>query len=322
MIRKNTLISILGAGLILCGVGIIGAYSYFSYDTEKRIKESIANSVITVKQGTAVIEDSPSTSSSLIDFKSNKRIEVLNKDQEIKGVKTYCNVIDIPRLGIKSYINEGVTKKALAYGVGHHTETALPGTKGNCVIAGHSSSTFKCVFNRLKEIQLLDSFFIYDADGNKHKYYVTDKYVCDPSDTSILYNDSSATTSSTILYTCTNGGRNRLVVVGLELTDEQYAEYKKEFKDIVLRDLLKLNDSFTVEPICTEITSRGQPREKHYSFNYEYSSLSSDKTIKDNLLSCMVGDNAFNKEHKFDRNYSIGYGIRLNGGILNDISKN
>jgi sortase A len=45
--------------------------------------------------------------------------------------------IEIPRLRIRAIVAEGVDTKTLGRAVGHITSTALPGTPGNCALAGH-----------------------------------------------------------------------------------------------------------------------------------------------------------------------------------------
>jgi sortase A len=53
---------------------------------------------------------------------------------EQKGV---LGRIEIPRLHITAIVAEGVDMKTLSRAVGHVTSTALPGSPGNCALAGH-----------------------------------------------------------------------------------------------------------------------------------------------------------------------------------------
>jgi sortase A len=45
--------------------------------------------------------------------------------------------LEIPRLRIAAMVAEGADSKTLGRAVGHVTATALPGSPGNCVLAGH-----------------------------------------------------------------------------------------------------------------------------------------------------------------------------------------
>jgi sortase A len=50
--------------------------------------------------------------------------------------------LDVPRLGVRRVILAGATGATLAFGPGHVDGTALPGTPGNVVLAGHRDSWF------------------------------------------------------------------------------------------------------------------------------------------------------------------------------------
>lgn len=45
--------------------------------------------------------------------------------------------LEIPRLAISAVVAEGVDLKTLGRAVGHVSSTALPGSRGNCALAGH-----------------------------------------------------------------------------------------------------------------------------------------------------------------------------------------
>jgi LPXTG-site transpeptidase (sortase) family protein len=45
--------------------------------------------------------------------------------------------LEIPRLGITAMVAEGADSKTLGRAIGHVSTTALPGSPGNCVLAGH-----------------------------------------------------------------------------------------------------------------------------------------------------------------------------------------
>jgi sortase A len=51
--------------------------------------------------------------------------------------------LEIPRLGISTMITEGVTRQALARGIGHVPGTAFPGERGNVGLAAHRDTYFR-----------------------------------------------------------------------------------------------------------------------------------------------------------------------------------
>jgi sortase A len=77
--------------------------------------------------------------------------------------------LSIPRLGTELYVFEGTDEKDLRIGPGHMPGTAMPGAKGNCVIAGHRDTHFRA----LKDIRQGDEIvletkrgrFVYAVDG-------------------------------------------------------------------------------------------------------------------------------------------------------------
>ena len=87
----------------------------------------------------------------------------------------------IPRLDAQLYVVEGDTVRDLRRGPGHLRGTALPGGKGNCVIAGHRDTHFRV----LKDIRTGDDIVLQTRAG-KFLYRVQKLEVVPPSDTAPL----------------------------------------------------------------------------------------------------------------------------------------
>lgn len=51
--------------------------------------------------------------------------------------------IEIPRLGIRAMVADGIDAPTLELAVGHIPETAAPGSPGNCGLAGHRDTFFR-----------------------------------------------------------------------------------------------------------------------------------------------------------------------------------
>lgn len=264
MKRRDVLLTCLGSSCIISGLSIFGFYSYYNNKMESTIKENIDKSTIYVTntETSNVTENSGST---LVD--TTVAVENVDEDQVVKEVKTYSNVLSIPKLNILAYINEGVSKDALAGGVGRHEETANIGELGNCVVAGHASDIYNCILNNLDKINLFDSFEVYDSSGKKHTYYVTQKFICEPDDVGILASSTMDKSMFTI-YTCINKGSQRLVVEGTELTEAELAKYKENLHNIYVTNMLNFNESFNIESIYTELQVRELAKNRHYSVNY------------------------------------------------------
>lgn len=264
MKRRDVLLICLGSSCIISGLSIFGFYSYYNNKMESTIKENIDKSTIYVTntETSNVTENSGST---LVD--TTVAVENVDEDQVVKEVKTYSNVLSIPELNILAYINDGVSKDALAGGVGRHEETANIGELGNCVVAGHASDIYNCILNNLDKINLFDSFEVYDSSGKKHIYYVTQKFICEPDDVGILASSAMDKSMFTI-YTCTNKGSQRLVVEGTELTEAELAKYKENLHNIYVTNMLNFNESFNIESIYTELQVRELAKNRHYSVNY------------------------------------------------------
>jgi LPXTG-site transpeptidase (sortase) family protein len=89
--------------------------------------------------------------------------------------------LEIPRLGLSAMVREGVEPSTLRKAVGHVPGTALPGQRGNFVVAGHRDSFFR----RLRLIQNNDEIRI-RTRIRAFTYHVTALSVVDPNDTQSL----------------------------------------------------------------------------------------------------------------------------------------
>ncbi len=102
--------------------------------------------------------------------------------------------IEIPRIGLKTMILEGVSQRTLALAVGHIPGTALPGKTGNVGLAGHRDTFFRS----LAGIHLDDAIVLTTLDGS-YRFRVKSCEVVSPRDTRVL--EDSAQPSLT-LVTC------------------------------------------------------------------------------------------------------------------------
>ena len=102
--------------------------------------------------------------------------------------------IQVPRLQLKAIVVQGDSHTILRRAVGHIPETALPGTLGNVVLAGHRDTFFR----PLRNIRLGDAITLKTSDG-AFQYLVESTEVVPASAVEVL----NATTGRTLtLITC------------------------------------------------------------------------------------------------------------------------
>jgi sortase A len=93
---------------------------------------------------------------------------------------TFAKLI-IPRLDAELYVEEGDNTADLRRGPGHLIGTALPGSTGNCVIAGHRDTHFRI----LKDIRDGDDIVLQTPAG-QFLYRVQKTRVISPEDVGVL----------------------------------------------------------------------------------------------------------------------------------------
>ena len=90
-------------------------------------------------------------------------------------------LLTIPRLSTELYVMEGDGNNELLRGPGHLADSAMPGTRGNCVIAGHRDTHFRI----LHEIRKGDDINVRTNAGT-FVYRVDTISVVSPSNTTSL----------------------------------------------------------------------------------------------------------------------------------------
>jgi sortase A len=101
---------------------------------------------------------------------------------------------EIPRLNTELFVVSGTGKAELRRGPGTLEGTALPGDRGNAVIAGHRDTHFRV----LKDVKKGDRILI-ERDGEEFTYVVSNMKIVKPSETQVL---RPTETSKLTLVTC------------------------------------------------------------------------------------------------------------------------
>ena len=112
---------------------------------------------------------------------------------------------------IEYYILSGATGNALAFAPGHYQGSALPGTMGTTVIAGHRDTQFRF----LENLAIGDELMIENVEGRTISYHVGDKSIFNSQKENLTIDNDS---SQLKLVTCypfaaiNPGGPLRMVV--------------------------------------------------------------------------------------------------------------
>jgi sortase A len=122
--------------------------------------------------------------------------------------------IQVPRLHLKAIVVQGSSHTILRRAVGHIPETALPGTPGNVVLAGHRDTFFR----PLRNIRLGDAITFRTSDG-AFQYVVESTAVVAASEVGVL---AASATPTLTLITCfpfdyLGAAPNRFIVRAHEL---------------------------------------------------------------------------------------------------------
>jgi LPXTG-site transpeptidase (sortase) family protein len=89
--------------------------------------------------------------------------------------------LSIPRVRLRAIVLEGTSRHLLLLGPGHMADSAVPGTIGNAVIAGHRDTFFRHI-DRLRHG---DEIYVLKG-GKQFRYVVIDKKVVESDDLSVL----------------------------------------------------------------------------------------------------------------------------------------
>ena len=199
--------------ILLGGILCVAAYSVH-YEAEVDMHELLYEN-----------ENSIYTTPTPLSFISNESVD---GDMQVAEVKSLKNCIVISSCGIKAPLVEGTLSDDLRVGVGHFVNTPKIGQNGNCCYAGHYSTIYNCVFNGIEKIKLWDCIEMYNSNGKRYVYYVTEKYITEPTDMTVL--NGVTTECRLTLVTCAENGTKRLIVSGLCVPKGEKERLQKEMR--------------------------------------------------------------------------------------------
>lgn len=205
-------------------------YIYAEYDRNKseevskeilaEIKEQVDNTVKKDENDKiVVILEVPGTQEDNEDKTENQNNNQTKTNNTKIDTKTYTSkdgvkytteaILKIPKINIE-YPVLSATSDALLFVSLNKYWGPQPNEVGNYCIVGHYYENGK-MFGKLHKLKNGDKAELTDLSGNTLKYQVYNKYVVEPTDTRCTSQLTNGRKELTLI-TCTNGGKQRLVV--------------------------------------------------------------------------------------------------------------
>ena len=205
-------------------------YIYAEYDRNKseevskeilaEIKEQVDNTVKKDENDKiVVILEVPGTQEDNEDKTENQNNNQTKTNNTKIDTKTYTSkdgvkytteaILKIPKINIE-YPVLSATSDALLFVSLNKYRGSQPNEVGNYCIVGHYYENGK-MFGKLHKLKNGDKAELTDLSGNTLKYQVYNKYVVEPTDTRCTSQLTDGRKELTLI-TCTNGGKQRLVV--------------------------------------------------------------------------------------------------------------
>jgi len=173
-----------------CASVIYQAYLFQNWESE-RFEQALGGETYTQQDqflaGVSSVQYRPGIGKLISDL----RLGVASEDLLGRSV---VGRLEIPRLGLKTMVLEGISQRTLALAVGHVPGTAAPGQAGNVGLAGHRDTFFR----GLRNIRQEDTITLRTLDG-AYEYRVRSYEVVDATDTEVL---RQSATSDLTLVTC------------------------------------------------------------------------------------------------------------------------
>lgn len=315
MKNKKLTYTIAGVLLLILGLVIFITDRYWDGISAERVAKAIKDIKVDLSSDDYGLSDTSIGSNISTGYYTEEEnlsvvLPVVTEDQILQGISVYKNAIEIPSVGIAVQVNEGVDRDALHGGAGHFEDTANIGESGNFAICGHASETYRCIFNSLDEIDMFDTIYAYDLNGNKHTYTVTNVNIIQPNDWSVVLEGQNSKDKLMTIITCCDNGQRRLVVRAQVLSDKEVESLIADRRSTNLKTASNYNKAIKVSSLYDYFTSNDNRVIKRYTIN---SAVTKDRdSTRKELYSPVLKDNVDLKEHKYPTNYSIDLGIGLN----------
>lgn len=168
---------------IIAGVLFLAFFGYQFIQGELSQKKSLAQAEENITKG----QDAPDTSTQYKDKdKATKAEKMSNEDSANKEIPEIMNgeafaTLEIPKLEKTLPVVEGTDPDSLDKGVGHLSNSVLPGDGEQILLSGHRDT----VFRDFGEIEIGDRFTVNMPDGS-YTYEIKETEIVSEDDTSVI----------------------------------------------------------------------------------------------------------------------------------------
>ncbi len=128
---------------------------------------------------------------------------------EYGNTYTYESILSIPSLGIEYPVLSETSEELLKISTNKFWGGS-PNSVGNYCIVGHNYKSGK-MFGKLSQMKSGDTIKLTDLSGKTLEYKVYDRYVVDPENVACTSQITNGLKEVTLI-TCTNGGKQRLII--------------------------------------------------------------------------------------------------------------
>lgn len=194
---------IIAAMLVAAGVVMLSIPIYYHFYGQNKTDEL-------TQQFEEILEEKANEEAESEEEKENNTEATISEDDAALFAEgEVIAILEIEGLDIRYPVVEGCSATNLNYAIGHMSETANVGEKGNCVLAGHNGSRYGEFFTHLNQVKKGDVVTLLDREAVLHRYEVKDYFVVGPYDNSIR---TQGEDEELTLFTCAEKGTKRFVV--------------------------------------------------------------------------------------------------------------
>lgn len=203
------LVAVLLLGLLISVVGATALRNAEAGDVvvaDPGPKVTTTTTTTTIAPATTVAPAAP--------VSANRPVQV-PKDPYANEPLKEIGMIEIPKIGLKHRLFEGITLRTIDHGPSHWPGSAMPGQRGNAVFAGHRVTHSK-PFRNIDQLVNGDEV-IFDVGGRRSVYRMTGSKVVTPKALDIVNPTPTATAT---LFACHPPGSAKFRYVVLLALDE------------------------------------------------------------------------------------------------------
>ena len=189
---------------------------YVYTEVEKNARESVSQDILneisipddtTVEEQALVVAFDEETE--IVEQTPAEEVDMASYTDQNGTTYTYESILSIPHLGIRYPVLSETSEELLKVSLNKFWGGS-PNSVGNYCVVGHNYRSGK-MFGKLSQINTGDKVYLQDMSGKKLAYQVYDKFIVYPEDVACTSQITNGLKEMTLI-TCTNGGKQRLIV--------------------------------------------------------------------------------------------------------------